>query len=121
MSDPRFHDVITWAPHGRAWKVLNRGRFLNEVVPEFFNLKYFKSFLRQVNGWGFTRINKGIDEGCYYHKVRYLFLLQTIQRNISNRLVAVHPGKARTFQVIQQAIGLQSCPRKYRYSHIFTF
>ena len=74
---------------------------MNEVVPEFFNLNYFKSFLRQVNGWGFIRINKGIDKGSYFHKVRYFLSSQTIQRGTSNCLVAVYPGQARTFQVIR--------------------
>ena len=86
LSDPRLHDIITWVSHGCAWKVLNRGRFMNEVVPEFFNLNYFKSFLRQVNGWGFIRINKGIDKGSYFHKVRYFLSSQTIQRGTSNCL-----------------------------------
>jgi len=70
LSDPRFDDIIVWAPHGRAWKILNKDLFLHEVVPQYFYLKLFKSFLRQVTGWGFTRINKGEDKGFYYHQAR---------------------------------------------------
>ena len=53
LSDPRFNHIITWAPHGYAWKIVNKDLFSHEVVPKFFYLKRFKSFLRQVNGWGF--------------------------------------------------------------------
>ena len=70
LSDPRFNHIITWAPHGHAWKIVNRDLFLHEVVPKFFYLKLFKSFLRQVTGWGFIRINNGENEGFYYHQVR---------------------------------------------------
>ena len=61
--------IITWLPHGCSWKIVNKSRFVDEVIPKFFNHKNYKSFLRQVNGWGFVRINKGSDEGSYYHKV----------------------------------------------------
>ena len=62
-------EIITWLPHGCSWKIVNKSRFVEEVIPKFFNHNKFKSFLRQVNGWGFVRINKGLDDGSYYHKV----------------------------------------------------
>ena len=75
LSDPRFSSIIAWARHGCAWKVINRGRFLQEIVPQFFNLTHFKSFLRQVSGWGFIRIVEGEDKGCYYHSVSYYVII----------------------------------------------
>jgi len=69
LSDARFQDIITWRPHGCSWKLINKRRFINEVIPKYFNHAKFKSFLRQVNGWGFIRITKGTDKGSYYHKL----------------------------------------------------
>ena len=71
LSDSSFSDIIEWAPHGRAWKVQNNNKFLKEVTPKFFKLKHYKSFLRQVTGWGFTRIKEGKDKGSYFHKVSF--------------------------------------------------
>lgn len=68
LSEEELGEIITWLPHGCSWKIRNKIRFVDEVIPKFFKHKNFKSFLRQVNGWGFIRINKGPDEGSYYHK-----------------------------------------------------
>jgi len=68
LSKEENAEIITWLPHGCSWKITHKSRFVDEVIPKFFNHKNFKSFLRQVNGWGFMRINKGPDEGSYYHK-----------------------------------------------------
>ena len=74
LCDPGVADTIIWAPHGCAWRVLNKTKLLNDVTPKFFNLKHYKSFLRQVTGWGFVRITKGKDKGCYYHKVSFNYV-----------------------------------------------
>ena len=70
LSEEELNEIIIWLPHGCSWKIVNKSRFVDEIIPKFFKHKNFKSFLRQVNGWGFIRINKGLDEGSYYHKVR---------------------------------------------------
>ena len=59
--------VIGWLEHGKAWKVHNTERFEAEVIPRYFELTKFSSFARQVNGWGFRRITRGIDKGGFYH------------------------------------------------------
>eukprot|EP00551_Chaetoceros_affinis_P011142 CAMPEP_0203667348 /NCGR_PEP_ID=MMETSP0090-20130426/4186_1 /ASSEMBLY_ACC=CAM_ASM_001088 /TAXON_ID=426623 /ORGANISM="Chaetoceros affinis, Strain CCMP159" /LENGTH=561 /DNA_ID=CAMNT_0050531469 /DNA_START=127 /DNA_END=1812 /DNA_ORIENTATION=- len=59
--------VITWLPHGRAWIVRDGFRFTKCIAMTHFNFTHYKSFLRQVTAWGFTRIEKGPDSGSYYH------------------------------------------------------
>lgn len=68
LSNDEHSDVICWMPHGRAWKVLDRQRFIEEVVPKYFVCKRFQSFTRQLNGWGFKRLHQEKDFGCYYHE-----------------------------------------------------
>ena len=70
LSSPRSQDIITWLPNGRSWRVLDQKKFAEEVIPFYFRHRNFASFMRQVNGWGFCRINKGTDRNSYYHKVR---------------------------------------------------
>ena len=66
-------DIISWCPHGRAWKVKKPKDFEEKVIPEYFRHCKYNSFARQVNGWGFRRITKGPDHNAYYHEVSLNF------------------------------------------------
>jgi len=69
LSIKEYSDVITWMPHGRAFKVLNKEELINTVIPNFFVCSKYESFTRQLTAWGFKRLYaKGPDEGCYYHE-----------------------------------------------------
>ena len=72
LSNLKFQDIVTWLPNGCSWRVLDQKKFVEEVIPCYFRHRNFASFMRQVNGWGFCRINKGTDRSSYYHKVRKL-------------------------------------------------
>jgi hypothetical protein len=53
LSTPGYHHIISWMPHGRAWKIWNRELLVSVVCKEQFKHEKFESFNRQVNGWGF--------------------------------------------------------------------
>lgn len=71
LETPEFNDIICWLPHGRSWRVLQQERFEKEVLPTFFRHGRYASFIRQVNGWGFRRIQSGPDFNSYYHESFY--------------------------------------------------
>jgi len=73
LSRSEVSSVITWLPHGRSFIVRNPKTLEDDLIPRFFKPMKFKSFLRQVNLWGFKRITRGADSGAYYHQ---LFLRQ---------------------------------------------
>jgi hypothetical protein len=63
-----LQQIVSWMPHGRAWKIHNRELLMTEVVPKYFTMKKYESFQRQINGWGFKCLNQsGNDRGAYYH------------------------------------------------------
>lgn len=68
LARPDIADVISWMPHGRAWRVHKPKAFERKVIPMFFVQCKYSSFIRQANGWGFRRITKGLDRNAYYHK-----------------------------------------------------
>lgn len=43
--------VITWLPHGRSWRVLNRDLFAEHALPRYFGHNNYASFVRIVNAW----------------------------------------------------------------------
>eukprot|EP00804_Cyclotella_cryptica_P022709 CCRYP_012521-RA/>CCRYP_012521-RA protein AED:0.01 eAED:0.01 QI:192/1/1/1/1/1/2/407/595 len=69
LSRPEYHHIISWMPHGRAWKIWNRELLVSVVCKEQFKHEKFESFNRQVNGWGFKRLfSNGPDYKCYYNQ-----------------------------------------------------
>ena len=69
LSNPEFQDIISWLPHGRAWRILQHRAFEERVIPLYFRHGRYSSFARQVNGWGFRRITHGPDYNSYYHEM----------------------------------------------------
>jgi hypothetical protein len=70
LAEPRFAHIVTWMPHGRAWKVLRVKEFTEQVAPHYFEYPNYNSFIRLVNAWGFRRIKTGVDSNAYFHEVR---------------------------------------------------
>ena len=59
--------IISWIRDGKAFKVHNRSLFIEEYMKKMFNQTKFKSFQRQLNLWGFERVQDGPDKGSYFH------------------------------------------------------
>mmetsp|Transcript_50352 Transcript_50352/g.151637 ORF Transcript_50352/g.151637 Transcript_50352/m.151637 type:complete len:1033 (-) Transcript_50352:696-3794(-) len=62
-------EIITWLPHGRCFRVLKQKEFVEHVMPRYFQLSKYSSFLRQLNLYGFHRFSAGPDKGAYYHEL----------------------------------------------------
>lgn len=64
-----FEDIVTWQPGGKSFKVFQPGRFQTEILGEYFNHTTYKSFQRQLNLYGFQRVQTGPNKGGYIHKL----------------------------------------------------
>lgn len=53
ISKPEHRHIICWMPHGRSWKILDKGLLESVICKEYFNHESASSFNRSVNGWGF--------------------------------------------------------------------
>jgi len=63
-------DVVSFLPHGRAFRVHDMHRFSDEFLAGYFSDDYrWSSFTRQLQLYGFIRILSGRDTDAYYHEV----------------------------------------------------
>ncbi len=51
LSHWDIEDIVSWMPHGRAWRIHNPEEFQRLIMPRFFHKCKYTSFLRQLNGW----------------------------------------------------------------------
>lgn len=68
IEEDGYGDVVSWQPHGRCFVVHNPTKFVQTVMPLYFNQTKFASFQRQLNLYGFSRLTTGRDKGGYYHE-----------------------------------------------------
>lgn len=69
LADPDLDGIIAWLPHGRSWRVVDSQKFNEQVLSSYFKQTKYTSFIRQVNGWGFRRVQAGSEANTYYHEL----------------------------------------------------
>lgn len=67
--DGVFSHIISWQEHGKCFRIHDQQEFVNVIMMKFFNQTKMASFQRQLNLYGFKRLYKGRDRGCYYHRL----------------------------------------------------
>lgn len=69
LSTPEYSHIISWMPHGRAWKIHKKDLFVREIVPKYFMQAEHEFFTCQLIGWGFKQLyQSGNDYSAYYHE-----------------------------------------------------
>mmetsp|Transcript_27479 Transcript_27479/g.42272 ORF Transcript_27479/g.42272 Transcript_27479/m.42272 type:complete len:304 (+) Transcript_27479:106-1017(+) len=54
-----YSDVISWSPDGKSFKVHDKERFSEEIMPTYFGSSKYRSFQKNLNMWGFKAARKG--------------------------------------------------------------
>jgi len=71
LSSPEFEQILSWQPHGRAWRIRDLDAFCNKVLPIFMNgssIRHFHGFVSLLNIWGFRQFTKiGPDTSAFFH------------------------------------------------------
>jgi hypothetical protein len=63
-----FQDIVSWNSTGTSFKVHKRREFAERIMPVYFTKQTkYKSFQRQLNLYGFSRIHHGMNKGNYCH------------------------------------------------------
>jgi len=63
-----FQHIVSWLPGNLSFRVHDNKAFAAEIIPKYLSsMTKYKSFVRQLNLYCFTRINKGQHRGSYHH------------------------------------------------------
>ena len=77
-----FQNIVSWQPHGRAFRVHDKKKFVKEILSKYFRQTQFTSFQRQLNLYCFQRLTIGNDKGASYHE-----LFRRDQPHLSRQMV----------------------------------
>ncbi|KAJ1655728.1 hypothetical protein IWQ61_004565 [Dispira simplex] len=58
VVDPQYQHLISWNYSGTSFVVCSINEFSKEVLPKHFKHNNFSSFVRQLNMYGFHKVNK---------------------------------------------------------------
>jgi len=62
VEDKKYDELIAWDPSGYSFHVYDQTRFSREILPRFFKHNNMASFIRQLNMYGFRKVNS-IEHG----------------------------------------------------------
>merc|ERR1719223_2680720 len=66
-----FEEAISWMPHGRAFKILDKKKFQEQILGPYLNMREYPSFVRQCNLYGFRRLTNAsgrLSSGASYNE-----------------------------------------------------
>lgn len=57
VDDPYTNPVVSWSHNGRSFVVWNPPEFARDLLPKYFKHNNFSSFIRQLNTYGFRKVD----------------------------------------------------------------
>uniref|UniRef100_A0A061RKS9 Heat shock transcription factor, other eukaryote n=1 Tax=Tetraselmis sp. GSL018 TaxID=582737 RepID=A0A061RKS9_9CHLO len=62
VSDPATDDIVSWSEDGRSFTVWKPMEFARDLLPKNFKHNNFSSFVRQLNTYGFRKVNPDLQQ-----------------------------------------------------------
>ncbi|KAJ6364360.1 hypothetical protein OIU76_029333 [Salix suchowensis] len=57
VDDPSTDSIVSWSQSNKSFTVRNPPEFARDLLPRFFKHNNFSSFIRQLNTYGFRKID----------------------------------------------------------------
>ena len=82
VSDCGDSPAIAWLQDGKSFRIYNRSRFANEIMPIYFATTRFRSFQKNLNLWGFTTPSRNSFNGGRGRWVLYTIRTEELERKL---------------------------------------
>jgi hypothetical protein len=64
LSTPDYQSIARWLPEGSSFFIADKERFSDEILPKYFRVALFHSFIRKLNRYGFRRAKSRFKGGA---------------------------------------------------------
>ncbi|KAI8333407.1 HSF-type DNA-binding-domain-containing protein [Chlamydoabsidia padenii] len=89
MLEDSTQDMICWSSNGEYFSVYNSALFSKEVLPQYFKHNNWQSFVRQLNMYGFSKINEMIHSNISFDNQTWDFKHPHFKRGDFQSLILV--------------------------------
>ncbi|KAI8064331.1 HSF-type DNA-binding-domain-containing protein [Gilbertella persicaria] len=107
LEDPETSDLISWSSHGDLFSVSNPTAFSKTVLPQYFKHNNWQSFVRQLNMYGFHKVNDLIHSNLTNENQTWEFKHPNFRRGAVNDLQHIKRKSAKTSQLHLQQLQQQ--------------
>ncbi|ORX42935.1 hypothetical protein DM01DRAFT_1411735 [Hesseltinella vesiculosa] len=96
LEDTSIHHLISWTTNGDMFSVSNPAAFSKEVLPQYFKHNNWQSFVRQLNMYGFHKVNDIIHSNLTSENQKWEFRHEHFRRGATSALQNIKRKSAKS-------------------------
>lgn len=94
VADQKTNSIISWSNNGKSFTIWETQKFQKHILPQYFKHNNLCSFIRQLNTYGFHKVNapesvSGLEFAHPYFQCSAKYLLPKICRKSSKKQTVV--------------------------------
>lgn len=79
-TNPEYQSICSWLADGKQFKIHNKKRFVDTILPHYFDQTQYASFRRQLNMYSFVRQSMSTYANPYFVRGRHELLDHVVRK-----------------------------------------